>query len=304
MNKKLYTDFDIFTRALVNSRDVDPIYPVLKNIIQTFQFEPEWFTFVYVAFYNIESAIRMCNYMKTTKQWDEGLFRKLRQQEITKFGHERRGTARNVDNQVRMFNDIVKFIEQIDNRKNPKMMLRNKTYYDTNHIFQEAIQSLPFHSVWSSFKIAEIFEKSLGYEQFKIKDLGITGKDTNSTDGTIAGLRLLFGSDFKYNTDWYEIWNKFGIDLSKAYNYDIGEIETCFCKFNKLYSGNYYIGHDIDEFFELKVLLGKSFYWLVENQFDYEVKELNKKEKTFYKNTGNILNSEYAIHTPSDDVIS
>lgn len=296
ISQKLYRDFDIFSRALVGSRDVDPIYPVITSIIRKYKFEPEWFAFVYVAFYNLETAYKICRWMPTRADWNEGLFLELRKK-YDKFGHERRGTARNPQNQIRMFQDIIAFLQVLDKRKNPLKNKDGMSYFDTNERFQVAVRNLNQHSVWASFKLAEIFEKSLGYEQFKIKDLGIRGKDPNSTDGTIAGLRLLFrlSNDYKIqDSEWYDIWDEFGVKLAAAYGFDIGEIETCFCKFNKLVQGNYYVGHDIEELFELKETLGKrDFEDVVESQFEYPIVELRKELKGLYKRTGFIKNMNW-----------
>ena len=42
--------FEVFSRALIASKDCDPTYPVINNIIKTKQYHPEWFAFCYVAF--------------------------------------------------------------------------------------------------------------------------------------------------------------------------------------------------------------------------------------------------------------
>ena len=50
---KIYKDFDLFTRALVNSKDVDPTYMVLKDIINHFGFDDKRKRILYLPFFLI-----------------------------------------------------------------------------------------------------------------------------------------------------------------------------------------------------------------------------------------------------------
>jgi len=301
-----YKDFDLFTRALVNSRDVDPTYPVLNSIIKHFDFEPEWFAFVYVGFYSIETAIKMCKIMPTKDDWKPVVFKQKRNDGLlTKFGHERRGTARNIDVQIKMFDEIVDFIKGINMIQ--MGVVGDPPDLDNNEEFRAAIATLPQHSTWACFKLAEVFEKALGYKHFQIKDLGIEGKDPNSSDGTVAGLRLLTGGkDLNFDKSWYSIWNKFGVELAKAYKYDVGEVETSFCKFNKMTEGKYYVGHDIDEFYELEHILGGDYDKIMSKHFDVQLwnhgKGLQKELKNKYSTEGYIYNCHFALTTKSVDV--
>ena len=298
---RIYKEFDLFTRALVNSKDVDPTYMVLKDIIKYYGFEPEWFAFVYVGFYNIETAIKMCKLMPEKDNWNPKKFKELRQEGfLSKFGHERRGTARNVDVQIKMFGEIVEAINAINN-------FQFEEQINTNEDFREYLTNISQHSTWACFKLAEVFEKALDYRQFKINDLGIIGKDPNSSDGTIAGLRLLTGGKEEvFDKYWYPIWDNFGAKLAKAYNYDIGCIETSFCKFNKMSEGKYYVGHDIDEMFELKEVLGKQTYnSIMKKHFDEQFQATNgvrKHIKNTFKDSGFVFNAHYALTTKPVDV--
>lgn len=312
MSNRIYKDFNIFSRALVGSKDVDPTYFVIKRIIEAKQYQPEWFAFCYTAFYSLETAIKMCDKMPTAAHWDENMFEYLRKgngdkSELTKFGHERRGTARNVNEQIKMFNEIVNFVANVDSRKNPTKILEGKTYYHSQQFFREGIQKLPQHSVWASFKLAEIFEKALGYSQFTIPDLGLDGRDPNSTDGPVGGLRLLFGTEEVYDSSFFTIWNSFGRKLSEAWNVDIGEIETACCKWYKFHSGKYYIGHDIDEFQDLREVLTPTEYRHCVKDFDPAVFSktggVNKVLKSAYKDTSVIHNSYYATKVKDADVV-
>lgn len=293
MNNKLLKDFDVFSRALVMSNDVDPTYPVIKDILKHKpHYQPEWFVFVYVAYYSLESAVQFCDMWPTYEEYKDntGKFIKLREERriINKFGHERRGTCRNPKNQLVLFKAAGDFI------KNDLKTLEKASNLD----FRVRLESKPWHGGWSAFKIAEIFEKSLGWENLKIKDLGLDGRDPNSNDGPIGGLRWIFGRDNKYNQNWFKTWNRFGSELSKAWDFDIGEVETCLCKWHKTVSGKYFVGHDIQEFVELKHVLDKDVYWqIMSGNFDkgfWKGKNtLDKHLKSHYLSKGEILYGDY-----------
>jgi hypothetical protein len=259
MNK--YTQFDRFARNLVMSKDVDPIYPFIgKGLFKVDKYyrdevDPVWFTFIYVLFYSLESAILFCNRFPTSKSFKESSFRKLRESTFTHFGIERRGKQRQVDTMVRAIMDvIIPMCDQSDNRYLPEISRL------TNKDLRLLIAGKYNHGVWSAFKIAEVLEKAFGYNNLKINDLGLEGRDPNSNDGPVAGLRHLFGESRKWTQYDFEGWDKFGHELAKSYKFDIGEIETCFCKWHKIRNGKYYIGHDIDELYALKSVVGGSGY--------------------------------------------
>ena len=302
--RKIFKDFEVYSRALIGSKDVDPTYPMIKEIIDYFEFEPEWFVFMYVAFYSLDSAIIVCTSMPTKEDWDADTFTQLRGV-VTKFGHERRGTSRNTQKQIVMLTEVVKFIDSINAARiggNQSPMI------DSNEDFRAAIEELPLHGGWASFKIAEIFEKSLGYKQFAIPDLGLKGRDPNSNDGPVSGLRWLYGRDRKYTKDMFVHWNRFGANLAKAWGVDIGEVETCLCKFHKFMTGKYFVGHDIQEFVELEDTIGSEIYaGMMGKHFDpifwKGKKKLEKPKKKTYKDTGEILYDEFADEFEKINVI-
>lgn len=291
-------DFDIFSRALIASKDVDPTYPAVKKIIELEGFEPEWFIFTYVSFYNLESAIKMCRVFPEIKDYNSRMFFDLRNTKCNKFGHERRGTQRTYETMNDFFTYLVAVLGDA--------RFKNFVSGSTNLEFRGFIERLPNHGSWAAFKIAELFEKSLDYNNLHIQDLGLSGRDPNSNDGPIGGLRWLYSRDFVYDNNWFTTWNDFGSKLAKYWSVDIGEVETCLCKFHKQVSGKYYIGHDVVELCELKQTLGDVKYKAVMNLFDDELWQgkhgVEKHLKPIYKNTGKILNSHYSERFEECDI--
>ncbi|MBV8125202.1 MAG: hypothetical protein JO370_14145, partial [Paucibacter sp.] len=237
--------------------------------------------------------------MPSMKDWWAETFREMRNSgKLHKFGHERRGTARNVLVQEIMFKDIIQFIDT---------WMIEVLSKDNQHFRNRLQTNLSNHGGWASFKIAELFEKSLGYTQLAIPDLGLEGRDPNSTDGPVAGLRWLYGFDNHYDKDYFEVWNKFGANLAREWGVDIGEVETCLCKFHKLRTGKYYVGHDIDEFYDLShVLDRKTYEQTMSDIFDERTWKgrtgVRKSDKSAYLKTGRILGSEFSVNLPKINV--
>ena len=305
---KVHTDFELYSRALIESKDVDPTYPVVGTIIDLYGFEPEWFVFVYVSYYNLGSAIQFCEKHPTSdkmRSWVKVPSMLESFQQIRNFGHERRGNSRIPENMykgLKAFTDeLLPLIEEW------KSEVPWNNTLDSQPIFRQAIQSLPNHGGWASFKIAELFEKSLGYESLAVPDLGLDGRDPNSYDGPVGGLRWLFGRDNEYDKDWFPIWNKFGERLAEGWGVEMGKVETCLCKWHKVANGKYFIGHDIQEFIDLKPVVGKKYYKQIMSHFDERlwknVEHLEKHLKSTYMKTGELAYSEFAQNLPKIDVL-
>ncbi len=316
--RDLYEEFDRFSRALICSNDVDPTYPVVRDIVNMYKFDPLWFAFVYVSFYNLSSAIKFCSRIPHPDFWNKNAkseFKVWRTNGTLKdFGHERRGTNRNLLNQIKIYDavkDLSEKLEKADNEGHGNAM-RNKVFGD-NPTFRSYIQkTIPFHGGWASFKLAEIFEKSYCYKDLAIPDIGLKDRDPNSNDGPVGGLRWLYGRDHAFDKSIFPVWDRFAENLVEAYRavndedvvsapaIDIGVIETCFCKYHKIRSGNYYIGHDIHEFVELKHVMKESEYEeIMYNNFTdvlwKDVKGIEKKHKPLFANEGKLINEEFGV---------
>jgi len=296
--EKVFKDFDLFTRALISSNDVDPTYPMIHDIAEYYGYEYRWFAFMYQSFYSLESAILTCEWMPDHEHWDAGEFRKWREKNHLQFGVERRGLRR-LDAHVEHLDSVVRFIPEMGK------------YTTDNRTYRRAVEALPHNGGWASFKNAEIFEKGFGYDSLSIVDLGISHRNPNSDkDGPIPALRLLYGWNNHYNGEYIKLWDRFGENLARAYDVSIGKIETSLCKYIKPYKGKYYIGHDIDEFHALKEVMGdKAWKEVMSNNFDerFWLKPVThndiRKKRKHYTETGEYLNVDFAEQMKSADVV-
>jgi hypothetical protein len=304
--KKHYQDFELYSRALIETRDVDPTYPVVDYIIKHYGFEPMWFVFMYVSFYSLESAIQICEKMPTSKEWSASKFETLRGK-IKKFGIERRGKQRRVEVQVESLEAIIDFINDLQHDLDMTLPFDVPPIMKSNAAFKQALKQLPNYGGWAAFKTAELFEKALYFESVAVPDLGLEGRDPNSNDGPVGGLRWLFGREEEFNRDWFGTWTKFGEGLSNAWGVDMGKVETCFCKWHKVVTGKYFVGHDIQEFVELQHVMDQAVYEDMMSMFHPRIwegkKHMDKQLKKAYKETGTIVNSDLVSDLPRIDVL-
>lgn len=301
MSNTIYKDFDIFTRALIGSRDVDPIYNFIKAYLSEHpKWQKEWFCFAYVNMYSLESAMKFCNEIPDAASWlDYGAEKFIEMREskfISKMGIERRGSQRAIPNQYLMFETAA------------NSLLENKLNTEDQFSFKKSVnKNVHMYGPWATFKIAEVYEKALGYKELSILDLGINERDPNSNDGPMGGLRHLYGRDIQFDKTIIPTWNRFGENLAKGYGVDIGEIESSLCKFHKLVTGKYYIGHDIDELHELSEIVGKGFGNIMLGEFNigFTIPKygVEREYKGTYKESGKIINANYCKLLPELSVL-
>jgi hypothetical protein len=218
-------DFERYSRALMASGDDDPTYPFIRAICDIEGFIPEWFCFVYVSFYNIESAIRVCREYRCPADWDKDFFQEMRESEQWKFGHERRGSQRRSDVMAKHLQEAKELVDYIQINLSG-LMSDDMTFFQSNRLFRDKLESMSNIGGWAAFKIAELFEKTCGYKHLSIPDLGLDGRNPNSNDGPIGGLRWIFGRDGVFDKGWFSTWNEFGQLLADAWGVGMGEVET------------------------------------------------------------------------------
>lgn len=247
-----FAAFEQFSRILIATSDVDPVYPLVSEIIKQERFEAEWFVYIYCLYYSLDSAIKVCRIFPTSDSWNEADF-KSKAGHIRTFGAERRGTHRIFENQLKAINGWRAIKDQIIKVQS----------FGNAVAFRELIKSLPFQGDWAAFKITELHEKSLGYANLAPPNMDIGVRDVNSSLGPVGGCRLLYGIENTYPQSIAPEWEAMGVSLAARWSQqlgrtvDLGEVETCLCKYSKLAKGNYYPLHDINEFVHLGATLSE-----------------------------------------------
>lgn len=270
-----FNDFEIFSKALVNSNDVDPVYPFLKNIIKYEGFDPVQAVFWYGYFYSIESMV------------------KLLRGEIT-FEEARYGIERARTPQVRISTNKERTLSAWKALEPAKYAQKASCSRE----FAEFIKQVPYFGGWVSYKYTELFEKTLGFSNLAPKDMNIAAGDVNGNGGPCGGLRWLYGIDQKYTRDVIPEWEALGVTLAHKWGFDLGEVETCLCKYRKLRAGKYFVGHDIQEFTHLHGLWTPAVFKTLmrESGFDETLFRdgFVKENKMMYKRNSVIVNAQYA----------
>lgn len=275
-----FTDFERASLALIQTQDVDPVYPFLKSIIKYEGFDAETAIFMYVYYYSIESMVL---FMRGLSQGESPT--KMFQQ-ISKFGMERGRTP-----QVRR---IENFEKAFDRWLSVESILKSQTL-DFNS-GRELFKTIPFFGEWACYKICELMDQTLSYDNLKINGLGIENSDPNKNTGPVFGLRYLYGINNKYTKAIIPEWEALGWNLSKIWNAPIGQIESCLCKVPKiLHKGSYVVGHDINEFLALKKpqIYTDNVFWQLIDECGFNHKFLHNHfsavEKTAYIKTKKLL---------------
>lgn len=275
-----YYDFEKASLALIQTKDVDPVYPFLKSIINHENIDPETSVFMYVYYYSIESMVLFMREISTHKCPYE-TFNK-----INKFGMERGRTP-----QVRRIENFGKALSRWNEIKES---LKQKTH-DFNS-GRELFKTIPYFGDWACYKICEVLDQTLGYDNLRINGLGIEDSNPNKNTGPIFGLRYLYGMDKKYSKQILKEWEVFGWSLAKKWGAPIGQVESCLCKVPKiLHKGSYVVGHDINEFLALKdnnIFEEKHFWDLIDScGFDHKFLQFHfsQKEKTAYVKNKHLL---------------
>lgn len=284
-DSKIYKDFDIFSRALMSSKDIDPDYLVIKELGGIFDLNPEWYVFCYLNYYDIYSGLKLYSFFPTPESWNEKEFRKINNETKFNYCRERKGNSRIVDVQVRAFKEFLNFYFS----QEFQLSLLDAERMRNN------IMSIYNQGAMIAYKYIEVLQKSFDRSHLTPPDCNMK----NYSDG-IKGTRGAFGVKFLYNLDyqydkktWIPVWENFASKLAKAYGTDAGEIETCFCKFAKLCKGNYYLGYDIWEHYQLESLVGGSEYKkIMSKHFDerwWKDSKLYKEYLPLYKQTGKLI---------------
>jgi len=236
LNEQLYTDVKTFARAMLASRDLDPIYDVLRALYYALDLAGEtalWFTALYLAYYNLPSALVAFRAVPEPGYIPDRLL-------SLPIAVERRNLlggriSRHIADYLaywRLYGSQAKFITRgwaVDPWQN---FLR----------FWETAQRPWGNGRWAAFKWADLLKNVHG--------LLISAPDMRLADctGPVEGLQRLYDT----TTEDVLALNYLGNNLRDRLAYDgllldWEQLETVLCNFKSLAKGKYYVGHDIDE---------------------------------------------------------
>lgn len=250
-------DMTTFGLELRRSKDIDPVYPVLKCLSDHLEWSESdaiWACYVYLTYYNLASAYAALEIGSTPQNMSVALNDRDCVETLKRLptGIERRGLrGGNViphiataaySFEVHPYSEWFGVVAETFG--DPKERFR---------IVTNEVQQMPGNGRWAAFKWADLLKNVVGYP-IAAPDLML-----DQATGPLDGIRYVFGNP----TATPAYITKFGMDYTVRERlvlaamdagerpFDWEETETVLCNYHSLAKGRYYIGHDIDEMQEV-----------------------------------------------------
>ena len=243
--RDVWGDIVEFGRWHVESRDIDPVYPVLRDLCDRRDVDAEsrlWLLFCYVAFYDLASGLTVWEMTGTPDKLDrvdvaDACDRLPKATE--RRGHRRPGFAyrhlQSVAAHGRAHGSLWSLVTSGFGDDPEHNWLR----------LQDTLMQIHGNGRWAAYKSGELM--------MEIADLPVRPTDAGNawSSGPRKGLALLFdpvegnGADAIAQLDAQ-------VDATLAAFADAGlplrveQVETILCDFASMDAGRFYVGHDID----------------------------------------------------------
>lgn len=215
-----------FHCAEIDTKDVDPVYPVLETVGRLQDWSADHLVrsvFLHVAYYDLGSALVAAD---AWPQRPVGLL----------CGTERRGH--------RTPERLTKHLDALDAWLGdaPAETVRDLLTGSPADAFDAvvaAVGQIPGNGRWASYKTAEMLWKVAGYP------LEAARLEIEGSSGPAAGL-LLLAPDTR-PTELLAKLLMADLEVSTGASVRPEQVETTLCDFHALFTGRYYVGHDIDQ---------------------------------------------------------
>lgn len=237
VKEKLLLNFTRFCLLQLYNQDVDPVYPLLRELHKEMDEETAlWHTFLYVAYYNLASATIAFSSLPEP-------FRIKSEHIMLSTGTERRNFRNGSINRHitsllvlhHHYGTFSSFLQQgftEDKKRNWRRL-------------QETLQLLWGNGRWAAYKTAEIL--------MKVHDFPLQATDMGNefSTGPRQGLALFYPSVSGNTKQAIALLDRQGEQLfeemrKRGVYMGIEQLETMLCDFHAMAEGGYYPGHDID----------------------------------------------------------
>lgn len=248
----MWNDFCTFAQAQLSSGDIDPMYPVLRQVVSGL--DPDlkvWYVLLYLTWYHAGTAERVWTMNPKPRYLVDAHVR----------GHptgiERRGFRGNL-NAALFINGCLERANEQHGSLYEWAMAPEGTPEERWAATRAELQKVPYGGPWASYKWADLLTHVLD-APMTANDIGVGGN--SPTAGPIPGMVALTGRSWKECATNVKLQNEL---LWKAREAGVpfqglDQLETALCDFNSLLKGRYYVGHDIDD--QMTKLYGCSPSW-------------------------------------------
>ena len=243
VDEKLLHDIVLFSAAHLDSGDIDPVYPVLRSIIQGRGLSEEealWTVLCYVAFYNLPSALICLEaYPDGPPSGMDDMIAGL------PCGVERRGFRGGTNLKVHM-EALAATRARAGSLSDWMAPAVSGNPGDNWTLVNTLVGTVWGNGRWAAYKTAELVEKVLGYP------LAPTDCGHQFSSGPRKGIELLYGPVEGNGADAIAVLDARSLDLyelvaGSGLELDLAQLETILCDFHTMWDGRYYVGHDIDQ---------------------------------------------------------
>ena len=252
LDPRTFQDLCTFARALIATQDLDPIYPLLRQVVHAQGLtRPQefWLVLLYLAFYNTASAWTMFQAFPEPEHvldqpasmaaWEQP------RRKLLKVNLERRGLRGG-----KVVEALVKALQHVAPQRLEDWLTEGLgtdpvQNYET---LWTRTQTMPYVGRWAAFKWLDLLEH--------VSDVPVRAPDMrlqfcSGPRQALEELYLCACSD-RQDPEYVAFLDALGSRLrgrlasaGLAVTWDV--LETICCNFHSLVHGRYYVGHDIDE---------------------------------------------------------
>lgn len=236
---RLHVAYSVFHGAALASGDVDPVYPVLREIAREQQWTGEATIkaiFAHVAYYDMGSGLTAFSRSKTF----EGMPADLpcaTERRAHRMPSKLRAHLDHLGSLQVMHNGLSRWLWDLTVPGDPVKSWVNVSRF--------GLMRVTGNGRWSSYKTAEMLKEVAGWA-LAAPDMGHA-----HSSGPRRGLELLYPelARFSDRNDQaaIDLLDQVSAKHAADHRAPIEQAETTLCDFNSLVKGDYYVGHDIDK---------------------------------------------------------
>jgi hypothetical protein len=247
----IFEDYLRFHELAVKTRDVDPVYPVLRKMFDRLNLYPSsdealWLSVCHLTWYDFGSALKAWELSNQRIPGSKSQIEALVEAKLP-CATERRGNR----DPKQLFNNLESWSRESRGSGGLFDFLTSPLDFNDGgkswYGLRSQVELVKGNGRWAGYKAAELFQKANGLPVVP-QDMG----HANST-GPRHGLELLIDELPQDSApETVRLLDRISVELvsgleARGLPALVEEAETTLCDFHALFVGRYYVGHDIDQ---------------------------------------------------------